>query len=233
MRKYELKTRGIMIFVFSLLISLLITGCDDRGGEKPTLTVSFDRDKLYGAGADCNINHSRVTFIMEGSPSFTKEAKLLVEYDKLRGVFVGTGSSDYIITQNDGTAIGTYMAYPNAYGSTAFTVIVDRFRDVKETVVINLYDIPEIELTADEYDIHHTESTKIYVKLTDQADNTANIPIKFTTNSGLLVNETVYTDDSGKAENIFEANEQIGNATVRAALGFCHNEYKEIVITRQ
>jgi len=212
---------------------IAITGCDERGGEKPRLTVNFERNKIYGEGVDCNINNSRVTFILEGNPSVIQDAKLLVEYDKLRGFFVGSGSSDYIVTENDGTAIGTYQAYPSAYGVTSFTVKVDRFREVKETVTIYLYDIPEIELTADEYTIPKNESTNIYVQLTDKAENIANIPIYFSATDGLVGTGVVRTDDSGKAENVFAGDDKTGKATVRAALGFCDKVFQEIEIIRQ
>ena len=210
----------------------MLVACEDRGGDKPRLALSVENDQLYGAGINCNMNYTNITFILDGSKGYIQDAKILVEYDELKGTFVGTGSSEFVITDQDGIAEGQFLAKPHTFGVVALTARHSRFRDVKETATLYLYDIPEIEISAEQYEIHKDDSVDIVVQLTDQADNVDNKTILFTTTSGLLAFNQVTTDDNGRAHNIFEANGQTGPAVIRAALQFCPNERREITIQR-
>lgn len=220
-----------ILYAVSIVMVIILVACEDRAGDEPRMVISVQNNELYGAGIDCNLNYTEITFILDGNPGFIRDAKILVDYDKLRGTFVGTGSPDYIVTNSDGIAVGTYLAKPTARGVTQFTAKMERFRSVEETVVLYLYDMPEIEVTAEDMIISPDELTNIFVQLTDKSDNVANKTIVFTTNRGLLAFETAVTDENGKAANVFDANGHSGSATIRATLQFCPNNFEELQIT--
>lgn len=234
------RKRGIAISLTLLVSSLIImltlfTGCEERKGDQPEITVSFSRQNLYPDGVDCDLNFTEITFFLTGSPSFIQNEKIRVEYSK--GTFVGAlsgGDANHVVTNKDGIAKGVFRASENATGIVEFRARMGRFRDVEDITPLYLFEIPSIELDVVDNIIAKNSAVGITVEISDTANNIRNISdqrIEFSSNFGSFDNDAVRTDDNGRAANTFFPGDRTGTATIRAALGICKNQHKEKKIT--
>lgn len=212
-----------------ILLTTLFSGCDDRAAEKPKLTVSVDRTHLYANGADCNLNFTNMTFVLTGPSDFTQNAKILVDYEPLRGTFVhgpDGGAANFVHTGKDGVAKGIFVASETTYGIASITATVDRFRDVKKTKVLYLYQLPFISITLEDDIIEKNGSTIVAVKLTDPSENVANVAdksVSFSTSRGSFAYDTRNTNNNGIAQNVLNADGQTGTANITATFTICQN----------
>jgi hypothetical protein len=223
--------KSLFLLLTSVLLLALIS-CDDRGADKPRMEFFMSTNTVYGNGAQCNLNYADVSFRLEGNPGFVNDVKILVEYDSDMGLFVGTGSSQFVITDNEGNATGRFVANENAVGVTTLKAKVERFPSVEETLIVYVYDVPEItHLIAETPEITPDGGTEILVIINDSANQVANKRINFTTNKGLLQYSHRMTDNDGRATNFFSANGETGTVVIKAALDLCPNENREVTIT--
>lgn len=222
-----------LVILLSLLgILALFTACDERKGIKPVMDIAIENIYLYNDGAACNLNHTQITFTLEGTTGFISEAKIFVDYDHSKGLFVGTGSSEFIITNENGVAVGTFVADESALGLTTFSAWMEVFPSVRQEKVIYILVLPAIEyFTAVQESLQVGSSTEIAVKLTDLSDQVADMTIEFTATTGIFEFEEVQTDENGIAQNIYYAGEETGTAVITATLAICPNVTDSLTIT--
>lgn len=224
----------ISFFVF-ILVPLLfcMSSCDDRDGAKPDIDVVIENHILYSDGASCNLNYTDITFILDGSSGLISNAKILVEYDTEKGTFLGTGSSQHIITDKNGIAVGRFITKDGASGVVGFEAKMDRFKSVRMVQPIYIYKLPQItQFYSETNTVSANGSTTIYAVLRDHTGNSPvpNTKIRFTTTRGLIDSEFVTTNEQGIAQNIFCGANQSGTAVITAALGICPNRYRNLTI---
>ncbi len=222
----------LAILVSSLIISVItLTGCEERKGDQPEMTISFSRKNLYPNGVDCNLNYAEITFFLTGSPSFIQNEKILIDYSM--GTFVGAvsgGDANHVITNKDGIAKGIFRASENATGVVSFKARMNRFRDVEETTPLYLFELPSIELTTADNIIAKNSALGITVKISDSANNIQNLsnqPITFSSNLGSFAENVVRTNENGIVDNTFYSHDQTGTSVIRAALDICNTIYEE------
>jgi len=225
----------ITVSILAVVLVLLLTSCDDRGGDKPTISMSANRTHLYSDNN--NLNHATVAFVLDGSPAYAYDAKILVEYNSAKGIFVGTGSSEFVRTDNQGIASGTFQVYEGVSGIVTLKARLDRFRNVEEILNFVVYKLPQIDqFYATSTTIDSDGSTDIFVKLVcpdNQADNIKNQTILFTSNQGLLQFASVTTNNDGIAQNHFSGNGATGTAVITARLQINQSTSEALTITLQ
>lgn len=209
---------------------MFVTSCDEREGVKPTIEMLIANNQLYSDGAACNLNYTDITFILEGSPGFISGAKIMVEYDASKGLFIGSGSSQFIIADELGVAEGRFVSNLGTSGVISFTASMERFPSVREVKPISIYKLPDMDLTADDMSIPPNGTTTVYARLTDQLGNVANKAVNFSTSLGMLESSTATTDSEGIAEVLFFGNNQTGSAVITASLQICSNVSENITI---
>lgn len=217
-----------LICITGLLIAL--TSCDEREGVKPIMQIDVDNNHLYSDGIDCELNYTDIHFHLEGSPGFISEAKILVDYDRTKGLFVGTGSSQFIITDESGYAKGMFVAEEGELGYVTLEARMETFASVNETIIIALFDLPDISMESDSEIIPSEGTAQLQVVLTDLSGNVTGQEINFTADTGTLEHNTVETDANGSAANTFFAGNETGPAIITATFAKCENVSDSVTI---
>ena len=224
--------KNIIIPLCFVCLLFILTSCDERDGIKPVMEMLVDNNHLYGEGIDCEINYTDITFNLEGTPSFISEAKIFVEYDESKGLFIGDESSQFVITNSQGTATGRFLAYENALGATTISASMEVFPSVRGEAVIYLLDLPVIDsFEAENAAISPNGETELFLQLVDQSGYIADMTINYSTTAGTFESNSVQTDDNGFAQNTYYAGDDVTIALITASLDLCPNVNENLTIT--
>jgi hypothetical protein len=205
--------------IIACLALLFLVGCDKREGDKPILTVIPGAQPLYNVANHDTIN---IACQLAGSSSVLyANQKINVIYDSAMGLFVGSGASNYLMTDTQGYAQGFFKVQNGYYGDIDIKLSPDHFPAQARTITIQAQDMPMITAFAATDSTLTTldASTDISLSLTSNSDNKKNQWIKFFSSVGTSVEyDSVLTDTLGIANNIFHRNQFTGNATISAYL---------------
>lgn len=192
-------------FLLIMAISILfLAGCDDRGTENPKMEVWAETEH----GGDFVYNKSNYevmtfNFQLDGPLSKIIERKINVEIINDMGGFIGTGSSLYVITDDNGFASGRYYAQ-GGYGSAQIQFVLKDWPSEKETFDIPVLDFPKIDsLVAGTYTLlpDGIASTSITASVSSANIDFSDVDIMviFEASDGTLTQSVTSVDISGVA----------------------------------
>ncbi|MBW6516026.1 MAG: hypothetical protein K0B81_05345 [Candidatus Cloacimonetes bacterium] len=224
--------KKIILIICSVGLLFFLTSCDEREGVKPVMEILVENNYLYGEGIDCEINYTDITFKLEGTPSFISETKIFIDFDESQGLFVGDGTSQFVITNTQGIAIGRFIAYETALGATTISASMEVFPSVRGEAIIYLLDLPGIEtFEAESTTLSPNGETELFIQLADQSGYIADLTISFSATAGSFEYNSVQTDENGFAHNTYYADEEITIALITASLDICPNVNENLTIT--
>ena len=223
----------LIVLPFIIIFLMLLTSCDERSGIRPEIEVNIVNDHLYSDGGNCNLDSTVVNFQLTGSSGFISEVKIMVEYNKTTSLFVGTGSEDFIITDGDGFAQGTYKVTDTlAYGVDNFQASLERFPSVREEKLIHIDLLPDILIHVESESIQTEGSVTVLATLIDQFDNVVSgQEINFSADKGsFLIDTPVETNEQGIAENTYVADSEPGTVEIEVSMDICSEVSNSITI---
>ncbi len=216
--------RKLIIFPCVIILLVLLISCDEREGIRPEIEVNVVNDHLYSDGGNCNLDNTVIDFQLAGSSGFISEVKIIVDYDKTTSLFVGTGSEDFIITDEEGFAQGLYTVTDTlAYGIDTFKASLERFPSVMEEKFIHLDLLPDIQVQVELETISPGATVTVYAILSDQFGGVVSGKnILFTADKGSFnIDAPVETNEEGIAENIYTAENEEGVVEIEVSLEIC------------
>lgn len=221
----------LMLLVLS---SLLLAGCDDRGSENPKMTVTAEAEYGDFVFNKSGFNEMTFYFQLDGPASKIFERKISVDIVNDMGNFIGTGSSEYVITDDNGYAEGRFIAR-DGFGSAQIEFVLDNWPSENQTYAIPVYDFPSIDsLVAGTETLlpNGIDSTSLTAYLSSENIDFDAISIKvlFETSDGTITQPVTFVDVSGVATtNIIAPNNQ-AFLDIRAELEMDSNMYKTVRI---
>ena len=217
-----------------LLSILLLAGCDDRGSENPKMRVWAEAEYGNFVFNKSGFNEMTFYFQLDGPLSKIIERKITVEIVNNMGNFIGTGTSQYLITDDNGYAEGRFIAR-DGYGSAQIQFILDNWPAEKETFEVPIFDFPKIDsLVAGTESLlpNGIDSTSLtaYVSSANIDFEYVDVKVLFEASDGTITQPVTFVDVSGVATtNLIAPNEQ-ALISVRAELGMNTSSYKSINI---
>jgi hypothetical protein len=198
------------------LVLVFLTACDNREGEKPILTVITSTQQLYNVA-----NHDTVNIIcqMSGSNSLIANQLINVIYNPEQGLFVGSGSDNYLLTNEEGYAQGFFKVEDGYYGDITMKFSPEHFPERAKTIVLHVQDMPQIHIfSLSDSTLTYGEFTSdITLTLTSRSQNISDQWIHFSTTTGTTVDSLVArTNSLGTVHNVFHRNSYIGSAIISA-----------------
>lgn len=207
------------LLIFITLVLLLVIGCDDRSGKKPTMDIDLGDSTLYNEN---NHNELEVNVKLSGSHSYISKTRIKVVVDESKLNFIGTGLDDTMLTDESGRVSGRFIALDGAIGASIVNFKLVDFPDVTENHLLTILDMPHLDsLVVLQSTILPGTSTgiKAYVSSDNADDSNLNV-IYSLMGEGSLKDESFLTDDEGISYNTYFApqNEQQNFVTVKAWL---------------
>ncbi|HNX01943.1 MAG TPA: hypothetical protein PKK33_11290, partial [Candidatus Cloacimonadota bacterium] len=193
--------------------------CDKRDGEKPIISLIADTDSLYNVA-----NHDTVNIVCQLSGDKTSIAEQIIDvtYNPANVFFLGDGSSNYLVTDEDGYSKGLFKVHTGYYGDIAIKFSPRHYPERAKTITLFAQDMPVIDsLYAADSNFSATDPsfTDITVKISSHSPNITGKWIHFVTSVGTSIDSIrVQTDSTGTARNIFRRNAFSGTASIRAYL---------------
>jgi len=219
-----------------VMATLLFVGCDDRGTENPKMYVTAESE--YGNFVYNKVGFNEMTFHfqLDGPNSKLIERKINVNNSNDMGSFIGTGSSLFVITDENGYAEGRFFAR-DGYGIANLEFVLDDWQSENVTFSIPIFDFPAIDsLVATTYtlDADGISSTGISAYISSENIDFGNsdnqIKILFEAAQGELTQTISTVDVLGIASSNFIAPNQPANVKVKAKLDLYPAIYKSITI---
>lgn len=209
--------KKILLF---LVLNILIFGCDKRGMNKPEISVISDKTEVFNSQSDRTVT---LTFSLSGEKSYISNAKILVEYDSDLGTLIGTGSANYLFTDENGMAEALFQISSSAIGFVEITSRLDKFRTVEFTNKIIVHFKPTIATFIASPDTieangYATSVLKLQLSNSDKLDN---VKIIFSTTCGTLTNDSIFTDETGFVQISFVSTNYPAQAIIHAHLKKC------------
>jgi hypothetical protein len=206
------------LMIFICIVLVFLSGCDKREAEKPILTVIYSSQPLYNVA-----NHDTISIYcqMSGSDVSIANQKINVIYNDDMGLFVGSGASNYLITDEQGYASGFFKVEDNFYGDILIKFSPDHFPSQAKSIVLPAQDMPRIHtITASDTTLTSLNTTSdITVTITSHSDNIKDRWIHFYSSTGTTMeNNSVKTDSLGVVHNVFHRNSFSGDALISSFL---------------
>ncbi len=224
-----MKKKTFIKLVCVLALFVLFVACDSRGDDDPTMDISAADSFVYN---EAGYNEVLFEIQLDGPSSKLYERKILVDYNDRFGNFIGTGSSEYMITDENGFADGRFAAYDTT-GVVNIKFTLEDWPSEHEDFDIEVLDMPKIDslvATSDTLLADGNSSTSIQAYISCDNDYMNGHNVLFTSTAGNLQYESVATDEDGVAYNNFFAPNQVGTVTITAKLEIDPSRYKTVRI---
>lgn len=206
------------LMLITCLVFAILAACDNRNGEKTELMVIPLSQTLYNVA-----NHDTVSIICQltGSESQISNQIIDVVYDEENGLFIGSGSDNYLITDEEGYAKGLFKVDDGYYGEITMQFTPEHYNSEAKTITLHVLDMPKITVfTAEDSTLTAEDPayTNIAVQITSHSNNIANQTVRFALIHGVLESVNLQTDSSGIATNVFHRNSYTGDVVISAYL---------------
>lgn len=213
---------------------LLLVGCDDRGTENPKMEVSAEAEYGDFVFNKSGFNEMSFNFQLDGPHSKISGRKINVEIVNNMGHFIGSGSSLYLLTDENGFVTGRYFAR-DGYGAAQVEFVLDNWPTEKATFAIPVFDFPKIDsLVAGTYTLlpDGLASTSITAHISSANINfyDLDVTVLFEASDGTITQPVTLVDISGVASTNIIAPDYQTFVTIRAELGMDSGSYKTVRI---
>lgn len=228
------------LFLLAILSLLLLTACDDRGSENPKMYVSIPDSEAGFVYNHPDHNEILIHVQLDGPLSKIIERRVDVTINNQMGNFIGTGSSQSLLTDETGFAEGRFIAR-DGYGIANVDFVLETWPSEKTTLNIPIYDFPRIDslvvgtdlLNADGY-----SSTSLTAYVSSENIDFTDMEVKvvfsaLNAEDGYIIQPVVAVDVEGIASSNFKAPTQSAFVTIRAELEIDSDIYKSENITCQ
>lgn len=216
---------------------LLLAGCDNRGTENPKMKVTAEGEYGDFVFNKTGFNEMTFHFQLDGPHSKIIDRKINVEILNNMGHFIGSGSSMYILTDDNGYATGRFFAR-DGYGTAQVEFVLDNWPSEKSTFAIPIFDFPKIDsLVAGTYNLlpNGISSTSLTANVSSENIDFGELDIKvlFQASDGFITQPVTFVDVSGVATTNIIAPDYQAYINVRAVLEMNSASYKSISIKCQ
>ncbi len=226
--------------LLTLLTLLLLTACDDRGSDNPKMYVSISDQQMGHIFNHSDHNEMEINVQLDGPLSKLSERRVDVTITNQMGNFIGTGSSQSLLTDENGFAQGRFLAR-DGFGIANVEFVLETWPSEKTTLNIPIYDFPKIDsLVAGTYSLNAdgTSSTSLtaYVSSANIDFSEMDIEVSFiaiNAEDGYIIQPVAIVDVEGIASSNFKAPSQDALVTIRAELKLDSDTYKTININCQ
>jgi hypothetical protein len=215
-----------------LLSTLFIVGCDDRGNNDPTMDITIESDYNNMVYNKTGFNEMTFLFQLDGPSSKIVNQRINVNMATSVGNFIGTGSSQSMITNEFGYAEGRFVA-GTGYGSTSIEFVLETWPDEKKIYPITIIDFPKIDsLAAGSYSLlpDGISSTSIQAYLSSANADLELVKIIFEATDGRITQTEVFGDAGNIASTNLIAPSHDAFIRVTAKLDLLPTTYKSINI---
>jgi len=218
-----------ILLLIAVVLLVLLTGCDKRNSDKPSMTVTLGDTLVYN---ESNYNTIDIYVQLRGDQLKIQNQLVRFDYDPDAGLLVGSGSSLYIRTDANGFGHGEFVVADSLIGTVSLVAYMDTYPSVRRTLHIKVYDIPEIySLIATPDSIATGSSTaSIEVRLRSSSANAANQWVRFDTIAGDISPDSVQTNAQGKATVVYTKPSTKTNVMITATLSAFPGKTKNLIL---
>ncbi|MDD3500946.1 MAG: hypothetical protein PHE19_00785 [Candidatus Cloacimonetes bacterium] len=207
--------KNIFLSLFLCVMALSIISCDSRNTERPDISVSIDKEKIYYPHlGDNSYYEAKAIVSLTGKDDQTKNALIELTFDdSIIAILTNTGNEKLLRTDDRAVAEATIISRHEGIANINFKV-KNWSSNVNGSILVSLPEISSFTTNKDTIIADNIDEATLVAKVIPPMNNKY---IKFVSSLGIVEHDSVATDINGVAINKFKSSTS-GKALITAKL---------------